>query len=169
MRQRAAASLLYQSKYAEAAFRNLLKLIFLKIVGRILAFYSMKQFLGDYKSVPFISIVAFSRQANLRVSSNIPVVYWSQILDVIRGYENPVIKESDVIRITRLLMASNTDSKETRKGHVKNVRANVKKRQETIASGKCPRCGGDLVLRKGKFGPFYGCSNYPKCTFIQNR
>ena len=40
MRQRAAASLLYQSKYAEAAFRNLLKLIFLKIVGRILAFYS---------------------------------------------------------------------------------------------------------------------------------
>ena len=41
MRQRAAASLLYQSKYAEAAFRNLLKLIFLKIVGRILAFYSI--------------------------------------------------------------------------------------------------------------------------------
>ena len=130
---------------------------------------SLKQVLGDYKSVPFISIVAFSRQANLRVSSNIPVVYWSQILDVIRGYENPVIKESDVIRITRLLMASNTDSKETRKGHVKNVRANVKKRQETIASGKCPRCGGDLVLRKGKYGPFYGCSNYPRCTFIQNR
>ena len=41
MRQRAAASLLYQSKYAEAAFRNLLKLIFLKIVGRILAFYNL--------------------------------------------------------------------------------------------------------------------------------
>ena len=41
MRQRAAASLLYQSKYAEAAFRNLLKLIFLKIVGRILAFYTL--------------------------------------------------------------------------------------------------------------------------------
>ena len=40
MRQRAAASLLYQSIYAETAFRNLLKLIFLKIVGRILAFYN---------------------------------------------------------------------------------------------------------------------------------
>ena len=104
-----------------------------------------------------------------KYSSNIPVVYWSQILDIIQGYENPVIKESDVRRITRLLMASNADSKETRKDHVKNVRANEKKRQETIASGKCPRCGGDLVLRKGKFGPFYGCSNYPKCTFIQNR
>ena len=39
MRQRAAASLLYQSQHAEPAFRNLQKLIFLKIVGRILAFY----------------------------------------------------------------------------------------------------------------------------------
>lgn len=129
---------------------------------------NLKQVLGDYKTVPFISIVAFSSQANLRVSSNIPVVYWSQILDVIRGYENPVLKESDVRIITHLLTASNTDSKKTRKNHVKNVRANVKKRQETIASGKCPRCGGDLVLRKGKYGTFYGCSNYPKCTFIQN-
>ena len=46
MRQRAAASLLYQSKYAEAAFRNLLKLIFLKIVGRILAFYRTKSEYG---------------------------------------------------------------------------------------------------------------------------
>ena len=48
MRQRAAASLLYQSKYAEAAFRNLLKLIFLKIVGRILAFYTLFQSLHSF-------------------------------------------------------------------------------------------------------------------------
>lgn len=130
---------------------------------------NLKQALGEYKNVPFISIVAFSGQADLRVSSNIPVIYWSQILEVIRGYVNPVIKESDVRRITRLLMASNIDSKETRKEHVKNIKANVKKRKETIASGKCPRCGGNLVLRKGKYGTFYGCSNYPQCTFIQNR
>lgn len=26
--------------------------------------------------------------------------------------------------------------------------------------GVCPRCGGNLVRRKGKFGEFYGCSNY---------
>ena len=49
MRQRAAASLLYQSKYAEAAFRNLLKLIFLKIVGRILAFYNHREDAKHYR------------------------------------------------------------------------------------------------------------------------
>ena len=26
----------------------------------------------------------------------------------------------------------------------------------------CPMCGGDMVLRKGKYGMFYGCSNFPK-------
>ncbi|MBR3476465.1 MAG: topoisomerase DNA-binding C4 zinc finger domain-containing protein [Candidatus Methanomethylophilaceae archaeon] len=26
--------------------------------------------------------------------------------------------------------------------------------------GFCPICGGALVLRKGRYGTFYGCSNY---------
>lgn len=37
----------------------------------------------------------------------------------------------------------------------------------------CPRCGGQLVLRTAKKGKnagnqFYGCSNFPKCRYIQN-
>ena len=32
-------------------------------------------------------------------------------------------------------------------------------------SGICPKCGGNLVMRTGKYGTFYGCSNYPKCKF----
>ena len=31
----------------------------------------------------------------------------------------------------------------------------------------CPSCGGELVLRKGKFGMFYGCSSFPKCRFTR--
>ncbi len=31
--------------------------------------------------------------------------------------------------------------------------------------GKCPKCGGDLVKLKSRFGKFFvGCSDYPKCT-----
>jgi len=29
----------------------------------------------------------------------------------------------------------------------------------------CPKCGGNLVERTGKFGAFYGCSKYPKCKY----
>ncbi len=31
----------------------------------------------------------------------------------------------------------------------------------------CERCGGNLVLKKGKYGVFYGCTNYPKCKFTK--
>lgn len=31
--------------------------------------------------------------------------------------------------------------------------------------GKCPYCSGDLVLRKGIHGEFFGCSSFPKCRF----
>lgn len=32
---------------------------------------------------------------------------------------------------------------------------------------KCPECGGRLVPRKGPYGSFLGCSNYPSCKYIK--
>lgn len=29
----------------------------------------------------------------------------------------------------------------------------------------CPKCGGKLIKRRGKYGEFIGCSNYPKCHY----
>ena len=31
----------------------------------------------------------------------------------------------------------------------------------------CPKCGAPLVLRKGKYGEFVGCSRYPDCDYIE--
>lgn len=36
------------------------------------------------------------------------------------------------------------------------------------SNNKCPQCGGDLTLKNGKYGKFYGCSNYPKCKYTKN-
>ncbi len=32
----------------------------------------------------------------------------------------------------------------------------------------CPKCGKPMVRRSGRFGPFLGCSDYPKCRGIKN-
>ncbi len=32
----------------------------------------------------------------------------------------------------------------------------------------CPKCGGEMKKRKGKFGEFWGCSNFPVCRFTKN-
>jgi DNA topoisomerase-1 len=33
---------------------------------------------------------------------------------------------------------------------------------------KCPKCGGQLLIRVSKYGRFLACSNYPKCKFTQD-
>ena len=33
---------------------------------------------------------------------------------------------------------------------------------------RCPRCGAELVKRHGKYGYFYGCSNFPDCRYTQD-
>ncbi|MDD5750508.1 MAG: DNA topoisomerase, partial [Candidatus Pacebacteria bacterium] len=33
---------------------------------------------------------------------------------------------------------------------------------------KCPECGGDIIIRMGRFGKFYACSKFPNCKFTEN-
>jgi len=33
---------------------------------------------------------------------------------------------------------------------------------------KCPQCGSDLLLRKGRYGEFIACSNFPKCKYTKD-
>ncbi len=30
---------------------------------------------------------------------------------------------------------------------------------------KCPKCGGNMIMKSGPYGNFAGCSNYPKCNY----
>jgi DNA topoisomerase-1 len=32
---------------------------------------------------------------------------------------------------------------------------------------KCPKCGGELVMKFGRFGKFIACSNYPECKYTE--
>jgi len=37
-----------------------------------------------------------------------------------------------------------------------------------VEKTKCPKCRtGNLILRTGKFGDFYGCTNYPNCKYAK--
>ena len=47
-------------------------------------------------------------------------------------------------------------------------KSNYSKTFEHDEDDKCPKCGGILVLRNGKYGKFYGCSSYPICTYTKD-
>ena len=38
-----------------------------------------------------------------------------------------------------------------------------------LAGFKCEACGGEMLVRSGRFGSFYACSNYPTCTFTKQK
>ncbi len=46
-------------------------------------------------------------------------------------------------------------------------RAGKQGKAATPTGKTCPQCGGALVQRKGKYGPFVGCSNYPTCRYVE--
>jgi len=50
---------------------------------------------------------------------------------------------------------------------VKDAFSNMEKKEPEKTGEVCPECGADLVLRKGRYGEFTACSNYPTCKFIK--
>jgi len=50
---------------------------------------------------------------------------------------------------------------------IKYIRLTEKSTGKT--EGKvCPKCGGKLEEKIGKYGKFLGCSKYPKCQYAEN-
>ncbi len=48
-----------------------------------------------------------------------------------------------------------------------NAEENMEKIEAEKTGEKCPECGSDLVIRKGRYGDFVACSNFPKCRYIK--
>ena len=50
---------------------------------------------------------------------------------------------------------------------VDNAFKNMEKKAPTQTGELCPMCENPLVIRKGKYGEFVACSNYPECKYIK--
>ena len=48
-----------------------------------------------------------------------------------------------------------------------NAFKNMEKKAPEQTGENCPECGNPLVIRKGKYGEFVACSNYPECKYIK--
>ena len=127
---------------------------------------TIARLIGDSGNVPIYNIVAFSRQATIKVDRSLPVMYWWNVVPYIKRHKEAHLSEAQADEIYNMLLSANVTDKAARKQHVASVKHNQARRNTAVANGKCPRCGGNLVLRNGRYGRFYGCSNYPDCKYI---
>lgn len=50
---------------------------------------------------------------------------------------------------------------------VKGAFSEMEKKEAEQTGEVCPECGNPLVIRKGRYGEFVACSNYPECKYIK--
>lgn len=134
------------------------------------------------------SIIAFSPNSTFKFKKEFTsahVIQFPELLTAIRQYKAQRISEATVKRINEklaaLLAVDKSDKKRVKAEHMQSVRkakddkrttANVGVRLTSNATKKaaptnCPKCEGQLTLKAGRYGKFYGCSNYPDCQYTE--
>jgi len=95
-------------------------------------------------------------------SSNIVDLY-EQLKNLISEFENKSIS----VEFTHIRRDKNGRADGLAQTAIKDHRTlqKIKKKDKTKV---CPECGSEMVLREGKFGKFYGCTDYPECKHTED-
>ncbi len=120
-----------------------------------------------YPNMKYFSVIAFSPEANLKdveiKDANICKI--SQVGKLIKSLSSEEIITDEILNdIIKIIKANR--AQQTNLAHINDIKKIKKENEEKIEEGICPKCGGKLVERKGKYGKFMGCSNFPKCRFV---
>lgn len=121
---------------------------------------ALAELLNIYESNIY-NIVCIPSNAKLKIEHDGELVRYNTIVYKIMSYNEEKINK--VNELYNILIKSNVTDKKIKKEHIENIKNNIEKN----SINTCPKCGGLLVEREGKYGKFIGCSNYPKCKYTQ--
>lgn len=114
-------------------------------------------------------IVVFMRASRIGIyGADSAVLKPFQLLRYIRSFKKEAFTREQCLYIAGILSAENITDRSKRKEQ-KRFASNARKHTDNrIVNNRCPLCGGALVKRNGRFGSFWGCSNYPSCHYTKN-
>ena len=130
-------------------------------------------------TIPIYSIIVFSERCTLKdiqmYSNDIKVTKRNMVDIVISSIYNNVteiiLTETDIANIYDQLYKYSQVDANAKSKHINDI-SEQHKNNSAEQLHKCPKCNGNLVLRTATRGvhkgeKFYGCSNYPRCSYIQ--
>lgn len=110
-------------------------------------------------------IIVFSNKATLKIKTKTPVLYYSQLRKYLILQDKIIIIRDELEKIYNVITSVHQNDRKAFNEHVSTVRRKLDNQNDLISKNICPKCGGKLILRRGKYGQFIGCTNYPKCRF----
>lgn len=123
--------------------------------------YALKHVLKNYKYLRYYSIITFTKRATLKTKTYTDVVYTNKLVKTIKKYDHYHINEHTKNEIVSIILTAKTNNRN--KDKTPRVNTNINK--NTL----CPNCGGNLIKRNGQYGIFFGCNNFPRCTYTRNK
>lgn len=131
--------------------------------------YALKEILSEYKQIIYHPIVVFTGSGELKnITSKIPVIYKHQLIQFLMDKKNNINLSNDQVNnIVDKLNEIRIADKQVKKDHIHLVKNHAYELKQKEKSYNCPRCGSELVVRKGPYGNFYGCLNYPTCNYTR--
>ncbi len=116
----------------------------------------------------FIPIVVFIDDCTFHLHTESTVCYLNELINTIKSYNTKILNPQTVQLIIDKLNTINADTSLTEAKHIQNTQKRIYDYNQKLREGICPKCRGRLVQKRGKYGTFFSCSNYPKCKFTYN-
>lgn len=147
------------------------------------------------KEVDFKSIIVFSNRCTLKEitlkNQEIKVINRYRVVEIVAeilgGIEENCLDSENIKFLYEKIFPFTQVEESVKKQHIKNIQVasedvnqkineDIETKKQTVSDtvGKvCPKCGNNMVLRTAQKGQhvgkqFWGCTNYPKCRYIQN-
>lgn len=138
----------------------------------------LKDFLKEFGEIPCFSVIVMICEdfkiSNMNDDPDHPdTVIVNGLLSLRKGLEvlakgkPQFFSKEQKQAIYEYIKENQYQGKEERQEHKERVKVIKAEKDQVIKEHKCPYCKTSLVLRKGKYGEFYGCTNYPTCKYTQ--
>lgn len=139
----------------------------------------LKAFLQE-DSLNILSYIVFSERCTLKsislTSGEHRVIKRNDLENDIAGViqdTNSCLSTEKIDELYDMLQPLTNVDREEKEAHIHKIQEKYYAPRDIEHENKCPVCGGKLILRTATKGSragkqFWGCSNYPKCKYVQN-